>query len=135
MKIPTLKDMLGYQTENPKLSGIDVASLYEAYEASAGKNHKGEKVWVDSRGRIIGNWRLKMHTLSQYSPPKLCGICHQPASKFQMREGKKFYLCPKCLPIETPTNPNPVKRGKDEEMIMRDKAQEQIKKLALNMGR
>lgn len=125
-KPPTEQEMLDYQKANPKLSGIDVPSLYGAYSATG---------WVDTHGKPIINWKLKLHTLSQYSPPKLCCICEKPAVKWQIRDGKKAYICNEHLPVETPRNPNPVLPKKNDEMVTKDKAQKQIKKLMADFGR
>lgn len=133
MAIPTLKEMLAYQAKNPKLSGVDVRYLYERYEATA-KIVKGKKVWVDKNNQRVKNWKQKLWTLARYYPPKLCGICSAPTKKYQMREGKRFYICKKCSPEETPRNPNPVLPKKTVEQVQSDKVNKLVKGLAESLS-
>lgn len=123
-KPPTLKEMLDYQKVNPELSGLDIPFLYKAYT---------ENDWHDTQDKPVKRWKMKLWTLSRYNPPKLCGICGKPAVKYQIKEGKRFYICNSHLPKETPQYHRQESPKKNEEMITRDKVQEQIDKLAEKM--
>lgn len=61
---PTLDEMKAYQDENPELAELDIADLYKGY-ADGG--------WVDTEGKAVRNWKLKLRTLAKYPTPGKTG--------------------------------------------------------------
>jgi hypothetical protein len=59
-KPPTLEEVKAYQKANPELRGVD------AYLFWKGLSDGG---WVDTQGKPVRNWKLKMRTWASYRDP------------------------------------------------------------------
>ena len=56
-KPPTLEDVKKYIQENPELSNVDPNTFWKGF------NDGG---WIDTRGKPVRNWKLKLRTWSNY---------------------------------------------------------------------
>lgn len=72
---PTLDEIIIYQVECPELQNVDAKDFYRGY-ADAG--------WIDTQGKPVRNWKLKLRTRSNIAkalkkdirPAKhLCCVC------------------------------------------------------------
>lgn len=55
---PTLDEVRSYIRDNPELSNIDAMDFWKGY-ADGG--------WVDTQGKPVRNWKLKLRTRSKYA--------------------------------------------------------------------
>jgi uncharacterized protein YdaU (DUF1376 family) len=66
---PTIEQVCAYRQQNPELHNIDADDFYKGY-ADAG--------WIDTQGKPVRNWKLKMRTRSKYANKEATGAQSVP---------------------------------------------------------
>ena len=61
---PSIKDVVQYITENPELSNIDATDFWRGYDDGG---------WIDTQGKPVRNWKLKLRTRSKYAGKPISG--------------------------------------------------------------
>ena len=61
---PSLEDIVQYITENPELSNIDATDFWRGYDDGG---------WIDTQGKPVRNWKLKLRTRSKYAGKTISG--------------------------------------------------------------
>lgn len=88
---PTLEEVKQYISDNPELSNVDARDFWKGY-ADGG--------WIDTQGKPVRNWKLKLRTRSGFkSKPedRTCPHCRKQGVRWQMEGGEKVWRCQEYL--------------------------------------
>ncbi len=106
---PTLEDVKQYIAENPELSNLDAYSVWKGYDDGG---------WIDTQGKPVRNWKLKLWTRSRMQDfyengkkhplknktklwpiqGRICSECIMPAVYKDGRSGYDWYYCGEHMP-------------------------------------
>ncbi len=89
---PSLQDIVDYRKQNPELSNVDAYDFWKGYDDGG---------WIDTQGKPVRNWKLKMRTRSNFERQregkslyrKRCVACGKPGIRYRLEVGEKVYYC------------------------------------------
>jgi len=84
-----IEEVRAYQRIRPELQNVDANFFF---------NSLNDSEWVDSNGKLVYNWKLKLWTWSRHNKPAhICVVCRKAGHRYQMdTNNQERWLCKDC---------------------------------------